>query len=131
MSVICTTPQCDKGEASVAQMDAVFKDLSADLQNHFQSAHDAIMTALNSYWTSLDSYVPFNPACCSILSLGVQADQLTQQMQSAAGQQVTTGPSLQDQQSGCGILDLLGTPGQIGGIALIVLVGALVYFSKK
>lgn len=86
LSLICLESDCTNGEALVNEMDSTFQALPANLQLQFQSAHDSIMTSFNSYWVSIDKWIPFNPICCSILTLGQQANQLTIQMQQALGQ---------------------------------------------
>lgn len=88
---ICTTPMCDAGEASVSQMDIVFRSLPAGLQNQFRSTHDNIMDNLASVASWYSDWIPFNPNCCTIQEIGQQADNLTHQMQVANGQ-VPSGP---------------------------------------
>lgn len=93
---ICTTPQCDAGGASVNEMDSVYQGLPINIQAQFQSAHDSIMSAFHSYWIGIDRWIPFNPACCAIESLGKQADTLVCNMQLTVGQvQSCEGPSTQ------------------------------------
>lgn len=94
---ICTTPMCTAGRASVEQMDSVYQANASNLQS-FQSAHDAILSTFQSYWITIDEWIPFNPECCAIQQLGAQADQLTMQMQQALGQNpVSAGPGSQSQ----------------------------------
>lgn len=85
-NAICTTPDCDTGQASILQMDGVFQSLPANLQYSFQSAHDSIMQAYNNTWYTGINWIPFNPSCCTIQDLGTQADALTVAMQTAMGQ---------------------------------------------
>jgi hypothetical protein len=119
---ICTDANCDHGKASVEQMDSVYQSLSPDLQSKFKSSHDAIMASLNANWDWYTNWIPFNATCCTICAIGVQADTLTQQMQTAAGQQpLDTGPS-----TGYGNPLPLPNLG-LGGYGLLLLgVGALV-----
>jgi hypothetical protein len=85
-SPVPTTSTCDSGQTSILEMDSVFQSLAPSLQVQFQSAHDEIMSRYNATWYPGIDWIPFNPACGTIYSLGIQADGLTAQMQSAEGQ---------------------------------------------
>lgn len=84
-AAICTTPMCDSGHSSVMQMDSVYLGLDPEIRNQFQSSHDAILNTLNNTYSWYSTWIPFNPDCCSMQTLGQQAEQLTAQMQAAAG----------------------------------------------
>jgi hypothetical protein len=85
-SPIPTSSTCTDAQTSILQMDSVFQSLSYALQAQFQSAHDTIMTSYQSQWSSTLTYIPFECSLTSLYALGIQADGLTAQMQSAEGQ---------------------------------------------
>jgi hypothetical protein len=85
-SPIPTSSTCTDAQTSILQMDSVFQSLSAEMQSRFQSAHDTIMASYQSQWSDTLTYIPFECALTSLYALGIQADGLTAQMQSAAGQ---------------------------------------------
>jgi hypothetical protein len=71
---------------AVTEMDSIFQGAPANVQARFQSAHDSIMAEYNSY-SSITCYIElYNGAVCS---LGVQATQLANRIQSAMGQEGT------------------------------------------
>lgn len=118
---IPTTDNCDEGQASVLQMDAIYQSLSPDLQSMYKSSHDAIMASYNGTWYTGIDLIPFNPSCGTMCALGNQAEGLSAQMQSAAGQvPIGVGPSGQANQSSL-LSSLLGT-----GNTTLLVVGALV-----
>src|ERR1700752_558454 len=85
-SPVPTTATCTDAQTSILQMDSVFQSLSPDIQAKFQSAHDTIMQSYNAQWYDALTWIPLTCATTSLYALGVQADGLTAQMQSAAGQ---------------------------------------------
>ncbi len=95
-SGICTTPMCDAGAASVAQMQTVFNQLDSAGQVQFLSSATAINDSFNSIYSWYSDMIPFNPDCCAVQDLGAQADALTHQMQQymsvPAGSQLGPGP---------------------------------------
>jgi hypothetical protein len=120
--LIPTAATCDEGQASVLQMDSVFQSLSADLQSHFQSAHDAIMASYNGTWYTGIDWIGFNPACGTMYNIGAQADALTVQMQTAEGQATISAPG-----PSTGSADLSLLPSLLGGSnTVLLIVGGLV-----
>lgn len=120
--IIPTTGTCRTGQSSILQMDSVFQSLSSNLQAEFQSAHDTIMSSYNSTWFPGIDWIPWDPSCGIIGALGVQADGLTAQMQSAEGQIPVGvgGPASTSQQS------LL--PSLFGGQGTaVLLIGTLIF----
>ena len=124
---IPTAADCDAGQASVLEMDSVFQSLSSDLQAQYRGAHDAIMNAYNGEWYWGINWIPFNPQCGTMQELGNQADALTAQMQSAAGQVPVGvgGPATQASQSSI-LSGLIGGQGTtlliVGGLVVAYLV---------
>lgn len=102
------TTDCNLGATAVQQMDSVFQSAPASVQANFQSAHDSIMTAFNNVYSWYSSYIPFNPDCATICTIGTQAEQLMQSIQRAMGQNPT--PS--------------GTSGGLDIMTLLLVIGA-------
>lgn len=89
--VICSnTVVCQAAENAVQQMDSVYQANVASLTN-YQSSHDTIMSSYNANYSSLEDYIPFNPNCCTMQTIGQQAYDLMIQMQTALGQNPTPG----------------------------------------
>ena len=97
MSIICTTPMCEAGGLSVAQMQGTFDDLSANSafdRARFESTVTSIARAYADSISWYDPYIPFNPICCSIETLGRQADAVTREMIASVGGELPgPGPS--------------------------------------
>lgn len=101
--IFCTTPMCSAGQASVQQMLDTFQALGSPSQYSGQVA--AIKSSFDAVWPgSLYWLEGFNPACCTVRDIGVQADQLTAQMQPGIP---GLGPASQNQ-SGAGSSDYSG-----------------------
>lgn len=83
--LVCTTPQCTTGADSVHAMDSYFQALTPGIQAEFQARHDAIMAQFNERYSWYSPYIPFNPVCCDILTIGQAADGLLCQMQGGEG----------------------------------------------
>lgn len=120
-SPIATSSTCTDAQTSILEMDSVYQSLPGNLQGQFQSAHDTIMGSYQSQWSDTLTYIPFECSLTSLYSLGVQADGLTAQMQSAMGQTPigVPGPATGAQQPL--LSGLLGS-----GNTTVLLVGGLV-----
>lgn len=94
---ICTTPMCTNGGLSVQQMEETFNSLLSNPKFDRSRFESTMLSIKNAYDSSIgwyDPYIPFNPICCSIESLGKQADALTVSMLKSVGSETTTpGPS--------------------------------------
>lgn len=98
MSIVCTTPMCEAGSASVEQMRQTFNSLSADVSQHFDASRfrstvDSIEASFNAEYSWYDPLIPFNPVCCTIEKIGQQADLITNQMLESVGASGIPGPS--------------------------------------
>lgn len=82
--IVCTTAQCSQGANSVHAMDNYFQALDPAAQATYRAEHDYIMTQFNANYSWYSPYIPFNPACCGILTIGQQADQLLCKMTGSA-----------------------------------------------
>jgi hypothetical protein len=115
--MICTTPMCTDGKASVDQMNATFNDLVATHPefnaSQFQPTVKSITDVFNATYSFYDPYIPFNPVCCTIADIGAQADALTNEMLASVGGAPIPGPSTQT--------DPLGMLLVIGGIIAAVM----------
>lgn len=115
---ICTTPMCEDGKASVDQMLSVFHSLySPDI---FAPAVQAILDSSNETYSWYSDLIPFNPACCTMQAIGVQANAVTQQMSDWANVHNPGGnPSIQNPATGGGLATVLVGLGVLAaGIAL-------------
>ncbi len=120
-SAVCTSTMCDSGSASVTEMDSVYQSLPSDIQSRFQSAHDLIMAGYNANYSFYDSWIPFNPVCCTLQQIGQQADTLTNQMQVALGQVPSgSGPGTQSQGMSLQTMIVLAA---VGYLAFVYLAG--------
>ena len=119
-SPVPTTATCTNAQTSILQMDSVYQSLPGNLQAQFQSAHDTIMGSYNQQWSWSLAYIPFECGLTSLYALGVQADGLIAQMQSAMGQ-TPVGVGGPSNSSTFNLSDLLGQ-----GSSNILIIGGLV-----
>lgn len=116
--MICTTPMCEAGALSVAQMQETFNDLTFDPQfdrARYEPTVESIAGAYAAQASWYDVYIPFNPICCSIQSLGQQADSLTREMLLSVGAE-PTGPGPSTPSSGFDMSSLM----LLAGMTLLV-----------
>lgn len=113
--IICTTAQCSQGADSVHAMDNYFQALDPSRQAAYQAEHDYIMTQFNANYSWYSPYIPFNPACCGILTIGQQADQLLCRM---TGSQNCVSPSAGDGSLSIGAIVALAVVGYFGIVYL-------------
>jgi len=89
MPLVCTSVGCTEGRAAVARMLATFADLQANYPAFKASSFAAPVQTIKDSLDAEDSWyatwIPFNPTCCVIADLGVQADALTNQMLNSVG----------------------------------------------
>lgn len=81
--LFCTTVMCSQGKASVETMRHTFDTLSNEInfdRYHYESAVSAIEQAFQDNYGMFSQWIPFNPACCAIKDLGLQAEHLTADM---------------------------------------------------
>src|SRR5262245_44754261 len=116
--LICTTPMCSQGKASVDTMSRTYNLL---VQNpgfdrwRFESTVVSLEEAFDAAYSFYDPMIPFNPKCCAILDIGYQADRVTADMRASVGAAPTgPGPSTQPGVSG----DSLVTRGIVAAVAL-------------
>jgi hypothetical protein len=83
--LVCTSAQCTTGADSVTAMDNYFQALDPASQAAFKTRHDAIMEQFNAAYSWYSPYIPFNPACCDVLTIGKAADGLLCQMEGGQG----------------------------------------------
>lgn len=80
---------CDAANVSVQQMDSAFQAASSSVQAQYQATHDSIISSAaanaGGTWFGFD--------CCTMQSIGIQADALMNQIQKAMGWAVTAGAS--------------------------------------
>lgn len=79
--LVCTSIDCDTGEAAVQQMIATFNQLNAP--SDFAPAVNALNTSFQQQ--QAEAGFAFSSNCCAILQIGQQATALTNQMLAAAG----------------------------------------------
>lgn len=82
--LVCTTPQCVTGADSVHAMDDYFQALAPVDQAAFKARHDTILSQFNASYSFYSPYIPFNPACCDVLTIGRAADALLCEMSGAS-----------------------------------------------
>lgn len=120
--LVTTSVNCDNAQASVNQMNSVFQSLGSPSQ--YQAQIDSINASIanSSSW-----YYTFG-MCATAFNIGIQADTLTSQMLSDAGQIGVVGPT-------CGDVAPIGLPGiqaltaGVAGLGLGALaVGALALY---
>lgn len=78
--MICTSAQCVTGANSVTAMDEYFKAMDPASQATFKARHDAIMAQFDAAYSWYSPYIPFNPACCDVQTIGLAADRLLCEM---------------------------------------------------
>jgi hypothetical protein len=83
--LVCTTAECTTGANSVTAMDSYFQSLDPGSQATFKARRDAIMAQFNAAYSWYSPYIPFNPACCDVLTIGQAADGLLCQMEGGVG----------------------------------------------
>ena len=85
----CTTPMCTEAHAKVDAMWATFNALKDTYPNfdvaHFQPTVQTIQAELDAVHTFYETWIPFNPACCSEHDTGVKAETVTNQMLASVG----------------------------------------------
>ena len=94
MSIICTSPMCVDGKASVDTMDRTYNVLIGNPRfnrSHFEPIVTALDESFDEQYSFYSSYIPFNPACCAIKDIGAQADKVTNDMLESVGA-ATAGP---------------------------------------
>ena len=119
--VVTTSTDCSNAQASVDQMNSVFQSLGSPPQ--YQGQINAITNSLSQavHW-----YSTFG-MCATAFNIGIQADTLTNQMLSDAGQAGVPGPTCGDVApiSASAVLGGLG----VGAFALAAL--AIFLFMRK
>jgi hypothetical protein len=75
---VCTTVMCDDAKVSVDEMNLTYQAAGSPIQ--FKASVETINAAFNENFSFYSDLIPFNPACCALQGIGVQADALTKQM---------------------------------------------------
>ena len=83
--LICTSAQCVTGADSVHAMDNYFQVLDPGTQASYKQQHDAIMAQFDAAYSWYSPYIPFNPGCCTVLTIGQAADALLCRMEGGVG----------------------------------------------
>jgi hypothetical protein len=85
---LCATGDCAAGRVSVQEMRSTFDALVANPQFdrwRFESSVVALESTYNATAGWFSEWIPFNPNCCAIKDIGIQADELTRQMLVSVG----------------------------------------------
>jgi hypothetical protein len=93
--VLTTSAQCANAQASVDQMNSTFNSLGqpAKYTDMVQTITQSLQTQMPSTYSYLGVGVGM---CATVFQIGIQADQLTNQMLTDAGQATVAGPTCQD-----------------------------------
>jgi hypothetical protein len=93
--VVTTSSQCSNAQASVDQMNSIWNSLGQPAQyaSEVQSITQSLQTQMPSAYAYLGVGVGM---CATVFQIGIQADQLTNQMLSDSGQATVAGPTCQD-----------------------------------
>lgn len=93
---ICTTGDCEKGRISIQEMRTTFNALSGnpDFDSvKFRSAVESLEALYAQNTSFFSEWIPFNPNCCAVADIGVQADTLTTRMLQSVGAAPLTPPA--------------------------------------
>ena len=87
--VVCTTAMCTDARAALAQMWYVFNYLTNNYQtfqpSQWQTQCQAIQASFDAVASFYDTWIPFNPTCCTERDIGLQAQALSSQMSASVG----------------------------------------------
>lgn len=89
-STVCATSlMCKKGRSAVEQMSHTFDYLRDNNQGFNAAAFEPTVRSIESEFNAIYSFytewIPFNPDCCTIEDIGINADAITNQMLASVG----------------------------------------------